>query len=32
MMSAPPNGAWKNESFRNYADDALTPPFRPFTR
>ena len=23
-----PNGAWRNESFRNYADYALTPPFR----
>lgn len=22
------NGAWKNESFHNYADYALTPPFR----
>jgi len=23
-----PNGAWEKESFRNYADYALTPPFR----
>jgi uncharacterized protein (DUF488 family) len=23
-----PNGAWRNESFRNYADYALTPEFR----
>jgi uncharacterized protein (DUF488 family) len=23
-----PNGAWRNESFRNYADYALTPAFR----
>ncbi|MCC6730988.1 MAG: DUF488 domain-containing protein [Chthonomonadales bacterium] len=23
-----PNGGWENESFRNYADYALTPPFR----
>ena len=23
-----PNGYWENESFRNYADYALTPPFR----
>ena len=22
-----PNGAWRNDSFRNYADYALTPPF-----
>jgi len=25
---ASPNGAWRNRSFRNYADYALTPPFR----
>ena len=25
---ASPNGFWRNESFRNYADYALTPPFR----
>jgi uncharacterized protein (DUF488 family) len=25
---ASPNGAWRNESFRNYADYALTPPFQ----
>jgi uncharacterized protein (DUF488 family) len=26
--AASPNGFWENESFRNYADYALTPPFR----
>jgi uncharacterized protein (DUF488 family) len=28
LGSPSPNGYWRNESFRNFADYALTPPFR----